>query len=138
MKANMKTTLLVATVTLAASGFALAASPASVEEHAVHHPPAAAAKEDAAKVDQQMNMMRDMHAKMLAAKTPEERAALMDDHMKAMQNGMAMMGSMNGKGMRGGKGMGGKHDMMARRMDMMEIMMQMMMDREGMKPPATK
>jgi len=28
--------------------------------------------------------------------------------------------------------------MMGKRMDMMEMMMQMMMDREGMKPPATK
>ena len=89
--------------------------------------------------DQQMRVMRDMHAKMLAAKTPEERAALMDDHMKAMQDGIAMMGSMNGKGgMRGGKGMGAKRDVMTRRMDMMEMTMQMMMDREGMKPPATK
>jgi len=29
-------------------------------------------------------------------------------------------------------------EMMGKRMDMMEMMMQMMMDREGMKPPVTK
>ena len=40
----------------------------------------------------------------------------------------------------GGKGaaMPKDPDMMARRMDMMEMMMRMMMDREGMKPPAAK
>jgi hypothetical protein len=46
--------------------------------------------------------------------------------------------------MRGGKGMGMGGamamgpEMMGKRMDMMETMMQMMMDREGMKPPAAK
>jgi hypothetical protein len=46
---------------------------------------------------------------------------------------------MGGKGMEGGKGtMPMDPEMMKRRMDMMEMMMQMMMDREGMKPPAAK
>ena len=94
----MKTTLLVATGIFLLSGIAAAATPAGGDEHAAHHPRAVAAKEEAAKADQQMSLMRDMHAKMLAAETLEERAALMDDHMKAMQSGMAMMGSMNGKG----------------------------------------
>ena len=43
--------------------------------------------------DQQMKTMQDMHQKMVAAKTPEERAALMKDHMRTMQDGMAMMGA---------------------------------------------
>lgn len=136
----MKTTLLL-TATLFLSGLAAAATPATGDAHAAHHPPVAAAKEEATKADKQISAMRDMHAKMLAAKTPEERAVLMDEHMKAMQNGMAMMGSMSGKGdkaMRGGKAMGSSPDMMARRMEMMEIMMQMMMDREAMKPAASK
>ncbi len=87
-----------------------------------------------------MKMMQEMHQKMAAAKTPEERATLMKDHMQTMQDGMGMMGQMHG-GMMGGKGMdGGKGQMpmtpewMKRRMDMMEMMMQMMMDREAMKP----
>ena len=54
----------------------------------------------------------------------------MDDHMKAMQDGMAMMGQMKGK--KGGMSPEG----LAKRMDMMEMMMQMMMDRQGMTPPA--
>ena len=73
-----------------------------------------------------------MHAKMMAAKTVEERQALMDDHMKAMQDGMAMMGQMKGK--KGGMSPEG----LAKRMDMMEMMMQMMMDREAARSPAAK
>jgi hypothetical protein len=45
--------------------------------------------------------MQEMHEKMMAARTPAERQALMADHMKAMQDGMAMMGQMKppaGKG----------------------------------------
>lgn len=121
------------------------ASTKEADDHAAHHPPQATAKVDDAKFDQQMKMMHDMHRKMVTAKTPEERAALIKDHMKAMQDGMAMMGQMRG-GMR--MGMGGKGPMgdgmpmdpgaMQHRMDMMEMMMQMMMDREGMKSPASK
>ena len=116
-----------------------------VDEHAGHPPPGAAGTTPApAGYEQQMKTMQEMHQKMAAAKTPEERAAMMKDHMKTMHDGMGMVGQMHG-GMMGGKGMeSGKGEMrmdpemMKRRMDMMEMMMQMMMDREGMKPPATK
>jgi hypothetical protein len=139
----MKRTVIAATATLLLSGLAVAATPATPDEpHPAHHAQQAAAnEEEAAKFDQQLNVMRDMHAKMLAAKTPEARAALMGEHMKAMHNGVAMMGSMESKGekgMREGKGKGGHRDMLARRMDMMEMTMQMMVDRESMKPPAAR
>ena len=97
--------------------------------------------------DQQMKMMQAMHEKMAAAKTPEERTALMKDHMTTMQDGMGMMGKMGQMrgGMMGGEAMGSgktpmpmEPEMMKRRMDMMEMMMQMMVDREGMKPPVSK
>ncbi len=117
------------------------------EEHAAHHPEGTAAAP--AGYEQQMKMMQEMHQKMAATKSPEERAVLMKEHMKTMQDGMAMMGQMRGGMMGGGMGIGaGKApmaggmpmdvDMMKRRMDMMEMMMQMMMDREGMKPPGAK
>ena len=119
------------------------------EEHKEHHPegaaPATAAKkapgqsigpEKMAAMDQRMKDMQAMHEKMMSAKTPEERQALMAEHMKMMQDGMAMMKQMGGMskmgGMQGGKGMGGmseRHQMMEKRMEMMESMMQMMMDR---------
>ena len=52
--------------------------------------------------------------------------------MKAMQDSMAMMAQMNAPDGKGGARM--SPEMMGKRMDMME----MMMDRDGMKPPAAK
>jgi len=93
-----------------------------------------------AKMDTQMKSMRDMHEKMMNAKTPEDRSKLMGEHMKAMQDGMEMMGGMKGMGdmrgmgdMKGMSGMSGDagagHQMMEKRMEMMQTMMKMMMDR---------
>jgi hypothetical protein len=111
--------------------------------HAAHHPAGGPSRmAPPAGYEQQMKSMHEMHQKMAAAKTPEERAALMKDHMKTMHDGMAMMGQMRGM-MGGGMGMGAREpgsgtadaDMMRRRMDMMDMMMQMMMDREQARPP---
>lgn len=111
------------------------------DPHQAHHPatakPAAtppsaptAAGTDAARMDTQMKMMREMHIKMMAAKTPEERKALMSEHMKVMQDGMTMMKGMSSAGTGEMKcDMGANHKMMEKRMEMMEAMMQMMMDR---------
>ena len=74
-----------------------------------------------------MRDMQVMHEKMMAAKTPAERQALMADHMKAMQEGMKAMQHMGARC--GGKG---SSKSMATRMDMMTMMMQMMMDRQQM------
>lgn len=166
-----------------ASSFALGAPPtttaASVaEEHASHHSAASTSKSspkpgtaDVA-VQSQMKTMQAMHEKMMAAKSPEERQALMADHMKAMQDGMAMMKGMGNMGSMGSMGadmpmggasmpmggagmsmtgsgarMGGtrgasKHSLSSiQRMDMMQMMMEMMMDRlpvEPGTPPASK
>lgn len=132
-------------------------------EHTQHHPaepttkgtnaasPKASsmAKESMVAMDSMMKVMREMHGKMMAATTPEERKALMADHMKAMQEGMAMMGQMDAMGgmsetgdMKGMGRMGadakkkgmsmdmmGHHGMVEKRMEMMTTMMQMMMDR---------
>jgi len=117
-----------------ATAASMAQTPAvSGQDHAAHHPasaasapkkPAAAAKPaasrpKAAPVSQamgegQMMAMHAMHEKMMSAKSPAERQALLGEHMKMMKDGMAMMG--------------GTRDMQMR-MDMMESMMQMMVDR---------
>lgn len=87
----------------------------------------------------QMKTMRQMHDQMMAAKIPEERNALMAEHMKTMHQGMAMMNQMGG--MQGGKGMPGnmaeRQQMLEQLMDMMQPMMQMTMDRMPA-VPATK
>ena len=89
-----------------------------------------------AKMDAQMKTMQAMHDKMMAAKTPDERSKLMAEHMKTMQDGMAMMEGMSGAGKGGMKdmpgmtgGMGAHKQMMEKRMEMMQTMMKMMMDR---------
>jgi hypothetical protein len=143
----------------AASPVSLAADPA---QHDEHHPDTPAAKKVPNKakkapatptasamqmgnMDAQMKAMRDMHEKMMAAKTPEERDALMAEHMKTMQNGMSMMNGMMG-GMMGGSSsnaqpmspqmMQKQIDTMQKQMEMMQTMMQMMMDRMGPPTPA--
>ena len=96
-----------------------------------------------ASMEPRMKAMQDMHQKMMSARTPTERQALMADHMKAMQGGMAMMKEMHG-GMQGMSAMGEanamsadmakRHQMMADHMASMQMMMNMMADRV---PPAT-
>jgi len=79
-------------------------------------------------------VMRQVHDKLMAAKTPEERNALMTEHMKSMREGMAMMNGMSSGGMGTVPGdPNTRNQMMEKRMDMMQMMMQMMMDRM---PPA--
>ena len=96
-------------------------------------------------MEPRMMAMQDMQQKMTQAKTPTERQALMADHMKAMQGGMAMMKEMHGmSGMSGMTSMGDgqvmqaemakRPQMMTEHMAMMQMMMDMMMDRM---PPAS-
>ncbi|MEO3713779.1 hypothetical protein [Roseateles flavus] len=145
-----------------AAGLAVAQKPvaANEQDHQAHHPegtassaaqppakpvPKAAAapgKESmAGDMGAKMKAMQEMHQKMMAAKTPEERQALMAEHMKAMQGGMGMMKQMSGKG--AGDGMKGmptdpkaRMEAMEQRMDMMQMMMEMMMDRMPAGPAA--
>ena len=73
-----------------------------------------------------MQQMQAMHEKMMAAKTPAERQALMADQMKAMQQGMNSMRAMNSQSGDAAT------SSMAMRMNMMTMMMQMMMDQQQM------
>lgn len=94
--------------------------------------------------ERQMRAMQEMHQKIQAAKTPAERAALMDEHMKLMSSSMGMMQQMRATmhGMGGQAGTGGmatgkgmppdltaRNQLMEKRMEMMEHMMQMLLDR---------
>lgn len=92
-----------ALVALLISACATAQAPRAGEDHSAHHAQdAAAAQAPAAArpaqspdaLDRQLAAMKDMHQRIQAAKTPDERAALMDEHMKLMQSGMAMMGQL--------------------------------------------
>jgi hypothetical protein len=92
-------------------------------------------------MDGHMKRMQALHEQMASATTPEDRQRLMDEQRREMQQGMAMMQAMpHGGSMMGGAGKGtmgheGKPvdpktqmQMMEKRMDMMQTMMQVMMD----------
>ena len=139
---------------IAAISIPLASQAATPDSHDSHHPASA----DAVQIAQakpanpgmgmggtgampgyaeQMQTMQQMHDKMLAAKTPEERNALMAEQMKLMHGGMAMMGRMGSGTMPGTSGhMAGRDGTLEQRMDMMQSMMQMMMDRMQYAPAA--
>lgn len=109
-----------------------------------------AAPDAMARMDAQMKTMRDMHEKMMNAKTPQERSKLMAERKKTMQDGMDMMGGMSMpcmgdmkdmkdmkemKDMPGMTGdMGARQQMMEKRIEMMQTMMKMMMDQMPAEP----
>jgi hypothetical protein len=128
---------------LMASAVVSAAAAQTDADHAQHHPagpnaakaakPSASCmgKDQMSLMEKKMNAMQDMHAKMMAAQSPEEKQALMLEHQQLMQEGMCMMKMM--KGMHDNKpikgNMSDRQNMMEKRMEMMENMMQLMMDR---------
>ena len=128
-------------VALVTAAFATTIFAAQDDKHQGHHPAGSASapaskaasgksRPDMARMDIQMKKMREMHDKMTAAKTPEERNALMAEHMRAMNDGMSMMNGMSPAGMGGMKGdMAARHQMMEKRMEMMQTTVRMMMDR---------
>ena len=102
--------------------------PAGSASAAVTKPMSGKTSPDRARMANQTKAMQAMHGKMMAAKTPEERSALMGEHMKSMQEGMDMMKGMGG--MAGPKSpatnMTERQTMMEQRMDLMQTMMEMM------------
>ena len=84
-------------------------------------------------MDDQMKAMREMHQEMKAARTPEERNALMAEHTKMMQAGMGLMSEMPSGGTGGVFGeitsdLIVRQQIMEKRMQMMQSLMQMMID----------
>jgi len=111
----------VLSLAFAISSFGTSGWAAQPNQHAGHHPAGAASSPisksmpektdaDIAKMDTQTKAMQLMHDKMMNAKTPEERNALMGEHMKTMQNGVLMMNRATPDAMRSMSG-GMKGDM---------------------------
>ena len=84
-------------------------------------------------MDTQLKAMRDIHVRMTSAKTRDELKALMGEHAKAMQDGISMMESMGTLGQDAQSAepydLATRQQIMEKRMDMMEVAMQMMVDR---------
>lgn len=105
---------------------------AATSAHASHHPGTSSAAPMPGLQDR-MKAMQAMHDKMMNAKTPAEREALMAEHMKSMQGGMDMMKRMGcmapmgaGAGMMSGGDMAQQQQSMAGCAQMMQMMMEMM------------
>ncbi|MBA2721459.1 MAG: hypothetical protein H0W48_01280 [Methylibium sp.] len=87
-------------------------------------------------MDTHMKSMREMHDRFERARTPDERSALMAERDKLMHESMTMMDGMGPDAIGSGTAPGDKqthYRMMEKRMEMMQSMMKMMMDRL---PPA--
>lgn len=82
-------------------------------------------------MSEQMQKMQAAHDKMIAAKTPDERQAAMQEAMTTMRNSMGMMHNhCPGMGMGMGKGMSGNKD--GSGTAMMDMMMKMMDQQSSM------
>ena len=144
---------------LAASLLLFGTSSIAADEH---HPPASKGKAATApsarspapvspsgasmmQMDDQMKKMQALHDRMMNAASPEERQNVMQEARKEMQDSMAMMkpmmhgGAMMGNGMMAQKGKpaagNAQTQMLDKRVDMMQMMMQMMMDQQAMTVP---
>ncbi len=95
-----------------------------------------------AQMQGQMKKMQDIMARMQQTTDPADRQKLMTEHMQAMEEGMKTMRGMSGtmRGMMGrkegaGTGMGGagpmSPEMMERRVNMMQMMMEQMMQHQN-------
>lgn len=83
-----------------------------------------------------MQAMQVMHDKITAAKTPAERDALMPEHMKLMLESLAMLRGMSPAKSKSGAGdPTSRQQVLEKRVDMMESMMQMLVD--GMPAPSS-
>ena len=129
------------TFTLPFSTFVMADS-ATSEDHAAHHDQTS---DESAPVigAEQLHKMRELHARIMSAKTPAERKKLLTEQSEQMQSMMEIMNGMMSQGandmMSGfvmmGNSTNGDAAMMTnrinQRMDMMQQMMQGLMDQQA-------
>lgn len=138
----MKTSMLAAAIVACA----LSAPVMSAQEPAAPAKPAMGMDMDKQMSQMQENMktMQQQMEKLRTTTDPQERQKLMQEHMQTMQKNMTAMRGMGGPtmGMMGGKGgpmmnMDPKQreDFLQRRIDMMQMMMEQMMQHEQMEAP---
>ena len=145
----MKTSILVAAIIAGA----LAAPIASAQDKHVHPKQAASMEADKhmSQMQEKMKAMQQQMEKLQATTDPQERQKLMQEHMQAMQENMKAMHSMGGPMMmaagkpgamakdghkhKAGGDMMQHHAMMEKRMDMMQMMMEQMMQHDSAMAP---
>jgi hypothetical protein len=146
-KTTMKTPILISAIVACV----LAAPIVSAQEKSAPAKPAMSMEMDKHMSQMQENMktMQQQMEKIRATTDPTERQKLMQEHMQAMQECMKTMRGMGGpmamgSGQPGGTAKGGHkhmaggdmmqhHEMMEKRMDMMQMMMEQMMQHDQAK-----
>ena len=131
----MKTSILVATIVACA----LSAPIVSAQEKSAPAKPAMRMDMDKQMTRMQENMkeMQQQMEKLQATTDPKERQKLMQQHMQTMQDNMKAMHGMGGPMMEGKKGgvtqgnMTQRYEMMEKRMDMMQMMLENLMKSQG-------
>lgn len=127
-------------------GGAPAAKPAVPDKSMSHAEGSSAADAQMVKAQERMKQAQALMVKLREAKNPAERQKLMREHTQAMHDTIGMMrgmkmdmGSGQGMGMMGQDkgqmqtcGMMPMHRMMEGRMEMMQMMMEQMLDRQEM------
>ena len=138
----MKTSILFTTIVVCA----LSAPIASAQEKSAPAKPAMGMDKQMPQMQENMKKMQQQMEKFQATTDPKERQKLMQEHMQTMQENMKAMHGMGGPMMMGGDRHGGMamgahkgmadgdmmkhHDMMEKRMDMMQMMMEQMVQHQ--------
>ena len=135
-KIAMKTAILIPAIVACALWVPIV----SAQDKHAHDKPATSAAPDKhmGKMQENMKAMQAQMDKIHKTTDPKERQKLMQAHMTAMQENMKAMRGMGGPMMKGGGEHGGmkdgdmmkRHEMMANRMDMMQMMMEQMMQHD--------
>lgn len=124
--------------------FALMASPTLAKQHLNHRPAnsasplcASAANNEAGaslvRMDLEMKAMVEMHGRILAAASMQDRDALMTAHAKAMRDSMTMLNGISSQAPCGRRvDTLAQHQAMETRMDILQSMLQSMLDRMPM------
>jgi hypothetical protein len=151
MEIHMKKPLAIAvgTVVLLAAGMPMAQDAKAPASNVVATAPRSGAPmsmgSQMVQMDEHMQMMKALHEKLTSTTTPEARKIVMDKQREEMQACMDMTKQMHDGGMMGGVGGGtmaqkgtppdaaAPMQMVQKRMDMMEMMMQTMMDQQEMR-----
>ena len=141
----MKTSILLAAIIAGA----LSAPVVSAQDKHMHTKPAMSMDTDnhMSQMQEKMKAMQQQMDKLQTTTDPQERQKLIEEHMQAMQEGMKTMREIRGRMMMGSGQPGGmakdghKHKaggnmaqhyaMMEKRMDMMQMMMEQMMQHDS-------
>ena len=121
---SMKSSMLISAIVVAA----LSASPVSAQDRPAPTKPAMNMDRQMSQLHEKLDAMQVQMDTIHKTTDASERRKLMQEHMQAMQESMKTMHGMDGPMLKGG--MMKRHEMMGKRLDIMQKMLEQMMQRE--------